>query len=113
MATVQKRKKRYFGLDFTEAVKYSGCLIPSTMTINDDTKLTQNGNQTLDFHSNSYRYPNQAVLTNWAYHYPWVEFRAKNDGYGRTEIPFPINAETERFFMQCAYEVSARRKGVK
>jgi len=107
------KKKPYFGLDFEEAVKYAGALIPYTTAIDDHKKLSMTGNCTFDCHTNSNRFDNEAVLTIWSYSYPWVEFRAKNDGYGRNEIPFPINAESERFFMQCAYEISARRQGIK
>lgn len=112
MTVTTVKKRPYFGLGFTEAVKFS-IPVPSTTTINDTSKLSMTGNLTLDFHTNSYRYDDEAVLTVWAYAYPWVEFRSKNGGFGRNEIVLPLSSETRDFFMQCAYEIDARLKGIK
>jgi len=71
------------------------------------------GNLTLDFHTNSYKFNDEAVLTVWAYAYPWVELRSKNGSFGRNEIVLPISSETRDFFMECAYEIDARLKGIK
>lgn len=110
--TAQVEKRPYFGLNFTEAVKLKHP-VPSTMTIDYSTKLSLKGSLCLDFHRNSYRYNNEAVLSVWAHDYPVVKHRSKNSNWGRNEIVLPISVETRDFFLECAYEVDARLKGVK
>jgi len=106
------RKKAYFGLDFTEVLKLSA-KVPCTTTINRRSKLAFSGILVLDFHKNSYRYDDEAVLAVWSYSYPVVKARSTNRDYGRTELVLPLSCEVRDFFMACACEVDARLKGVK
>jgi len=106
------RKKPYFGLDFIEVLKLSK-KVPCTTTIDRLSKLAFTGSLVLDFHKNSYRYDDEAVLAVWSYSYPVVKARSSNRNYGRTEIILPLSCEVREFFLACACEVDARLKGVK
>ncbi|MCK4478374.1 hypothetical protein KAU88_07600 [Candidatus Bathyarchaeota archaeon] len=106
------RKKPYFGLDFTEVLKLS-VKVPVTTTIDRRSKLAFTGILVLDFHKNSYRYDNEAVLAVWSYSYPVVKARSSNRNYGRSEIILPLSCEVRDFLMACACEVDAHLKGVK
>lgn len=106
------RKKPYFGLDFSEALRLS-VKVPCTTTIDRRSKLAFSGVLVLDFHKNSYRYSDEAVLAVWSYSYPVVKARSTNRNFGRTEIVLPLSCEVRDFFLFCACEVDARLKGVK
>lgn len=106
MTAVNVRRARN-QLEFDEAVKLS-VQVPVTMTISDSQKLAMNGNLTLDFHRNSYKYQDEAVLTVWHYSYPVVRSRPVNDGYGRNEIVLPISSEVRDFFLAAAFQIDAR-----
>ena len=106
------KKKPYFGLDFSEVLKLS-VKVPCTTTIDRMSKLSFTGSLVLDFHTNSYRYDNEAVLAVWSYSYPVVKARSSNRNFGRTEIVLPLSSEVRDFFLACACEIDAKLKGVK
>ena len=87
-------------------------IVPSTMAINEKTKLAFKGHLTLNFHLGSRKYSPEAVLSIYSPVYPIVKERASNNNWARLELPLPVCAATREFFLECARAVDAKLKGI-
>jgi len=95
-----------------DEVKYPD-LVPSTMSINEKSKLAFSGTLTLNFHQDSAKYDREAVIAVYSKTEPSVKERPLNNGWTRNEIVLPLSSATYEFFLECAYQVKARLEGVK
>lgn len=86
--------------------------VPSTMAINEKTKLAFKGKLTLNFHLNSSRYSPEAVLSVYSRDYPVIRERAENNNLARMELPLPISLVTKCFLLKSAVAVDAKLKGI-
>jgi len=105
-------KRYHHGLTFSDLDKLSVPVV-STMTIDDEKKLSMKGNLAVETHEGSYKYDNEVVLTVWSYVYPTVEVRTNNRGYGRMETVIPGGLREARdFFFSVACELDRKLKGL-
>jgi len=85
----------------------------ATMAINKFWKLAlRHATTTLNFHHGSTVYSPEAVLATYDFDPPVREARPDNNGWYRNETPFPLNAATRDFFLECAEAVDRKLKGL-
>jgi len=83
------QKRTYKALRMFDLTPEFQPTVKCTFALSHRSKYVQKGTLTFDRHENSYKFPDEVVITVWSREPPYEEPRADNDGYYRVEIPVP------------------------